>query len=105
MLWVRGLPTRVNRDDCHCFNCPTDVPQECHLYWAISTPEVHCNHNCPRWTIDMDTEPNFRTASYQGSNDLPPLGSNNWREFCIDGGRGRMVRTASHKLLSATLRL
>lgn len=39
-----GLTDWVNRDDCHCHNCPLDIPQECHLYWAITTPEVHCNH-------------------------------------------------------------
>lgn len=77
---VNGMPHWVNRDNCHCDNCPGTA---CHLYWAISTPAVHCNHNCPRWTFDMDLEPNSRTASYPGSASLPPLGVTPWSEYSV----------------------
>ena len=79
---VNGMPHWVNREGCHCDNCPGTA---CHLYWAISTPAARCNHNCPRWTIDMDLEPNSRTASYPGSASLPPLGTAPWSEYSIRG--------------------
>ncbi len=79
---VNGMPHWVNRDGCHCDNC---LGTACHLYWAISTPAAHCNHNCPRWTFDMDLEPNSRTASYPGSASLPPLGTAPWSEYSIRG--------------------
>jgi hypothetical protein len=31
----------------------------------------------------MDTEPNSRTASFQGDADVPPLGTAPWHEYCV----------------------
>ena len=91
---VNRKPHWVNRDGCHCDNCPGSA---CHIYWAISTPSAHCNHNCPRWTIDMDLEPNSRTSSYPGSAALPPLGSATWYEYSVRGpGRPGTYSTQVH---------
>lgn len=94
---VNGMPHWVNRDNCHCDNCPGTA---CHIYWAISTPAVHCTHNCPRWTIDMDLEPNSRTASYPGAASLPPLGDSPWSEYSVRGPARPGMRTTQLSIIA-----
>jgi hypothetical protein len=96
---VNGMPHWINRDGCHCDNC---LGTACHLYWAISTPAAHCNHNCPRWTFDMDLEPNSRTASYPGSASLPPLGAAPWSEYSIRGPGRPGIRSTQLNIVADT---